>query len=718
MIEYIELDHFKKHDHLEAQFQPGLNALTAPNAAGKTTLLKAIAYALMGTTATGSKAAHLTQWGESSHKVTLRLKLNGEEHTVSRTPKSSSVMTQGRMVASGTSATSQYIEDALGLSSRDLLMLAVSSQGETQALLEMGAAGLQKRVEDIARVGLIDQVLSLIATDQTKLDAIASLLPGLSELEQQYQEKQGSVSELEDRIALISQGVTNANIQLLSAQQQLKDETAVYTEASRQHALADILRRQSHDNNLKIQEAMQAYKEVITHKIPEPGSSSDLDAKLDERVRQLVQAREQQTERQGLVRMLETLDGKLQVSRVALEKSNQAAEQMKNTTSLLDASRRDYEVAKVDYKLACEQHTAAQQTVANAICHACQRPFSEKELQAAQRRAEEARADRDNKSAYFASVAETFNTLNSKMDDLTKVYDPRLYARHQQDTEQRDMYAAMLSAKPDVSAVIQQINDDVDTLRGLRQQLQAEEEIYRRWEDRRAYTFSHLTTLENHQKSIQTELDTCLKTLPNISMDELKSSLQAADFTVKSVQANLSNMSGRHAELKMEHNSVTAQIDQHQKDLIRLKEAEAQRTRLTQLGNFLRKNRSRWMTETWENLLLQATYLLETVTEGKLSTLKRTDSGDFSLIEEGREVPVTELSGAQRSMVGLCLRVALSQTFYSGNLFLLLDEPCADMSEDNAARIAGMLQGLTGTQIIMVSHRQSGVMNAGHVIAL
>jgi DNA repair exonuclease SbcCD ATPase subunit len=124
------------------------------------------------------------------------------------------------------------------------------------------------------------------------------------------------------------------------------------------------------------------------------------------------------------------------------------------------------------------------------------------------------------------------------------------------------------------------------------------------------------------------------------------------------------------------------------------------------------------MTETWESLLLHATYLLETVTEGQLSNLIRTDSGEFSLTEAGREVPVTELSGAQRSMVGLCLRVALSQVFYSGSLFLLLDEPCADMSEENAARVAGMLQGLTGTQIIMVSHRQSGVMSAGNVIAL
>jgi DNA repair exonuclease SbcCD ATPase subunit len=718
MIEHIELNRFKKHAALEAAFQPGLNALIAPNAAGKSTLLKAIAYALLGTTATGSRAAHLTQWGESGHRVSLKLRLNGVEHVVTRTPKSSSIHVADRLVASGTTATNQYVEDALGLSSRDLLMLTVSPQGETQALLDMGAAGLQKRVEDIARVGLIDQVLSNIATDQTKLDAIAGLLPAITELEQQCQEKQQHYREVVKQIDRVTLELGTTQAQLLSAQQQLKADAEAAAAASKQYALVDILNRQLNETEAKIREAADAYIALKSHQPTKPAPARDLDELLDELNRRTIHLREQQTERQGIIKMLDVLDGKLTATQTALELSRQAEAQLPQVRTAYDAALRAFESANIDWLRSDQQCRDAEKAVANAVCHACNRPFSETESAAALRRAESAQAERHEKLTVFDTALNQKRVLNRQLDDLVKMYDPRLNARYQQDLAQRDVYAASLKTKPDVTADLKEVSDQASLLRDRRQQRQAEEETYRRWDERRTYALSHMATLETHQAAIKSELDATTKTLPSASLADLTKVVQSSEITVTRVQARLTTMTRESAELMLEHSALTAQIDQYQKDIALLRDTETRRTRLQQLALFLRKNRSRWMAETWENLLLQATHLLETVTERKLSNLIRTDSGEFSLTEDGREVPVTELSGAQRSMVGLCLRVALSQVFYSGNLFLLLDEPCADMSEDNAARVAGMLQGLTGTQIIMVSHRQSGVMSAGNVIAL
>lgn len=100
-----------------------------------------------------------------------------------------------------------------------------------------------------------------------------------------------------------------------------------------------------------------------------------------------------------------------------------------------------------------------------------------------------------------------------------------------------------------------------------------------------------------------------------------------------------------------------------------------------------------------------------------MTSLSRSDSGDFTIVENDQLVPIEELSGARKSIVGLCLRLSLAHLFYGTGGFVLLDEVTADCSEGNAARIAGMLRGLQ-SQVIMVTHRQGDAVNANHSILL
>ena len=86
-------------------------------------------------------------------------------------------------------------------------------------------------------------------------------------------------------------------------------------------------------------------------------------------------------------------------------------------------------------------------------------------------------------------------------------------------------------------------------------------------------------------------------------------------------------------------------------------------------------------------------------------------------MEDDKEVPVKELSGAEKSIVGLCLRLSLARVFYGDSGFTLLDESTSDCREVNAARVAGMLQGLQ-SQVIMISHRSGDTVNATNNIVI
>ena len=185
------------------------------------------------------------------------------------------------------------------------------------------------------------------------------------------------------------------------------------------------------------------------------------------------------------------------------------------------------------------------------------------------------------------------------------------------------------------------------------------------------------------------------------------------------------------AELNVRVNTATQQLQSNQRAAeslqTRIAQCEVQTDRInriekemalrSELQKYLRRNRAKFMEDTWESLTHYASHLLDSVTEGLIHSLSRSDAGDFYVIEGGQSAPVEELSGARKSIVGLCLRLSLTHLFYGTKGFTLLDEVTADCSEYNAARVAGMLKGLQ-SQVIMVTHRQSDAMNANHSIYL
>ena len=67
--------------------------------------------------------------------------------------------------------------------------------------------------------------------------------------------------------------------------------------------------------------------------------------------------------------------------------------------------------------------------------------------------------------------------------------------------------------------------------------------------------------------------------------------------------------------------------------------------------------------------------------------------------------PVEAASGAQRSIMGLGVQLALSEMLPSSLEALMLDEPTADMSETVSLALATLLSK-SDNQILMISHRE------------
>lgn len=74
IMQELQLRHFRNYDHLDVQFQPGVNILIGENAQGKTNLLEAIHVLALTRSHRTNKDRELIQWGQKTALISGRIK--------------------------------------------------------------------------------------------------------------------------------------------------------------------------------------------------------------------------------------------------------------------------------------------------------------------------------------------------------------------------------------------------------------------------------------------------------------------------------------------------------------------------------------------------------------------------------------------------------------------------------------------------------------------
>ena len=107
MLHKLTLINFQQHKFLEVTFTQGLNAIIGANDTGKSTILRGIMFALIGSQGVKENAQQI--WNNKASKseefsvgLTLTLPSIGRV-TITRTPTGAKVINeQGKLIASGT----------------------------------------------------------------------------------------------------------------------------------------------------------------------------------------------------------------------------------------------------------------------------------------------------------------------------------------------------------------------------------------------------------------------------------------------------------------------------------------------------------------------------------------------------------------------------------------------------------------------------------------
>lgn len=166
MLKQLHLTNFGRHTDLTVDFAPGVNAISAANEFGKTTVMKAVAYALFGTKALPDNLDDTVTWGEpaNSLRVKLDFTVGGTDYTITRS-KGSAELRYADQSVTGQTETAKFVADLLGADAGLAANLVIAGQNEIRGALQGGAKGAVALIEKLADFDQLDELIDLLQSN-------------------------------------------------------------------------------------------------------------------------------------------------------------------------------------------------------------------------------------------------------------------------------------------------------------------------------------------------------------------------------------------------------------------------------------------------------------------------------------------------------------------------------------------------------------------------
>jgi exonuclease SbcC len=695
MLREIRLEHFQKHRSFSHKFSEGLTVCCGGNWSGKSSLLRAILYALFGTSAVPVKAGNLATRGEKSFLVELEFAVSGQDYRIER-GKTKAVLYKGQeLLASGQTQVTQAVEDVLGVSAKNFLSFNTAQQDEAGALLSLGAQKLGQHLADITGVTLVDDVIERAKERTAPLRGYKERLESLlTELE----EARGQAESFRARHLRAEASLTEAA--------KLRETAEEGKQAALQHAQAVDRGYKAYQEFLKKEEALTQSIRITEQRLQEAQarlftpehSINELYEQLQALEKQNTAAFDDARQRAELFKAILTAQEAIQGLEFKLE----------GIADFGDFKELELKTREAYVSLAEKEALlrTSEDSIKNMVCHACNRPFDG--------------ADLSRTKEQITALREELPALKRAYESKRAAYDAALAASEEKSNLQSSLKswkdycerASEAYQKCLVSPVKSVAPEALSQARSAYEQAAAAQA--RADEAKRVYEQESgaLTTYQQRLK----ELGSC----PTVLEDEVAEAAERVRGAYDTfAQANNTEIARLH-----ERNQALQDLRRAEGEVHRLSgecdhcRNNAQKLdRLSRLMKYLKTNRDRFMGQTWESLLGYASEFVSEATSGDISGIARSESGEFVYVETGQEMPVELASGMQRAILGVAVKLAMSSALGGGFNVLLLDEISAAASDENSLILTDLL-ARTGQQTFLITHRQADAAAAQSVLEL
>lgn len=698
MITSLKLRNFKKHSELDATFTGGLNLITGPNWAGKTTLLHGIMFALGGSAQVpGAPQRRGTNTGM---EVEMGFLVDGVPHRVERKKTSANLYRGTELLASGTAPVNTAVESLLGMPMRRFRQLRYAEQKETHALLTLGATELHKildeitKAEDVTRA--IDRLKEVITAETARVEAIpeedcAADAQRLEELEDQADLAGGELEKA--RLHLIGEEEEERRLSSYLSRARQRAEQWRTLERKRAALTAEISTLSSEESRRAIDlqalgepplEVWLAQQEAELEKLEREEKAYDKAMASAQHVR-------------AEVTRLKALLAQREAEAVPLEEALQRAQQAYDGTQHEELLTRHEAALKERARLE-EALTSAKVAVRDSACATCKRPFKkgdqaklETELQYAQ--------------TQFTAAQQVAEEISEQLKEFSRAASAMVRAKGALDSvTSRAAETAKELARVEESAPAPIPERDFSDTPRLRREL-TEARVKLKECSRAASSLARLRTDLAEAQGRLAEADGAVEQLEHdpAALAQSEEDHKAVQMAVSTLKAEIAKLTADFAALRASADALRQSIAAATARQAVRSKALARSTAAKTLQKFLRDSRDRYAGQVWSCFMAAASDFVSTCTDGKIDEIRRTEDGKFTYLEDGQEMQVKEASGAQAAIMGLSVQLALAESAGCPLDTLLIDEPTADMSPENSMATSAMLASL-GKQIITISH--------------
>lgn len=710
-IKRVELRDFKRHESLDVEFADGVTAIRGPNYVGKSTILEAVFYALIGLSAVPGGKKTATRRGSKGCSVSLYFECAEGEGVIVRTLTTASVTVAGKLKATGQTSVNAWVEDFFGMGQKLMQTLAFSPQSETSVLVTLGAAELNRIIEAVSNSKYVDE----LADKAAKVASIAEAkLQDIGEIQDQAT-LVASLADAEaglERETEVATSCVAATTKARGTLEFLKEDKAKLVEHNK---TAKKLAAKAKDLEYSVQSCSEQVLKLGTEIGEMEAARVNTDGLAE--VKKAAEADIRALEEAKITKVrLTSRISQLQKDVADLAGDEAKAEnvaKLATARALLDKLTAAGTKAYAEVKGLTKELQTAKSDLDGSVCSACQRPFDASHLAEAEAKVEKLTKELADASVACSAAEKAYvaaRDAHNKLQGLQprENWETRLASARQ---ELKDSSSLLQDFKSDeeVSDKLKALKAELLSAVVKEQEAESQDRAIRK---KKATLAECCETLSSAREALKT-----LNVPEEMDPAPLDESLELANSAFVEASTQEVRQAGVVTEYKGKVAKLEAEAKANAAKLEKRKDLETRAARFGAFAGWLRKNKAAFLAETWAGILASTSEFASECTGGAVTQVLRDDSGDFSYVENGEVYPAEAASGGQKSIIGVGLRLALAALLPQGCRLVALDEPSGDLNDEHATMLTSALRG-QGRQVIMTTHREGDEVIADEVVTL
>lgn len=772
-IDYIYLKNFKQYGNCEIEFPDGLIGFVGANGAGKSTIFEAVLYVLFGEAGIKKEDLRNNLLPEKSTEpveVHLHFTDKGREYKVERALKGKTLVPKAALygdniqIAEGAREVNKYIRKILKMDSKSFAASFFSRQKDVTALLEAKDSDREKLLRKMLGLEKLDIIEEKMGEKITDINRDIKLISGKLLTEDE-------ITGVQAEIAAIHEVITNAEKKLGTAQKDYKEKQKLltgaksaleeYREIEKKHTaiVKDISAKtgETEKNKDRIKaklndlEALNADEKKLPERKKQSEAFGAVSAEVEalrelkrkaEKKHDLEEQRDKDLKKkaaaeENIKSAEKEIHAKGDVFKTLGEKKSILAEMetnIANNNRLKDELLEEHSAVKSKRNDAAGRQEKIEKIGKDAPCPECERPLAE-HYDFLLNEYKEKIASLDEK---LKSIVEQGNGIRKVLDELEKKKNDigKEILSAEKDltwlTERQKSIESNKQAVAELTAAIEPLEKELELLKGIAFD-----------EAKLAERIAELKKLEPlHTEYIQTEervkqipavkkelqdLETDNQTIAGIiaALEKEKTALKYSEEEMTGRQAKVESIEAEKEVLNTVINQLNSEIaaeksnatiksqrliedkDHREQIAERQKESDLHSKIKSLVNDFKKKVTSRELPA----ISKEASDMFTQITMGRYTDMQIKD--DFALVtfQDGKEFALHTLSGGEKDLASLCLRIAISKRVSSlaGREkmgFLALDEVFGSQDEARREGLINALNFISGdfNQIFVVSH--------------